>query len=81
MTQEHLCTYNIPLALEGTQPDQASIDELAETLEKLLDHMEQQRIAELIVYWQGGLFSRVERLATELSRARFAQPPRFANAW
>jgi sulfatase maturation enzyme AslB (radical SAM superfamily) len=86
-------------------------EQLALTIEKLLDHMEHQRIHELIIYWQGGevmimqpewferahelisaasitgefftkdpycevykaLFSRMESIAAELSRARFAR--------
>ncbi len=103
------CNVACEYCFEDKTADFMSHEQLSVTIEKLLDHMEQQRIAELIVYWQGGevmimqpewferahelianaaerrgkkighcevykaLFSRVEKLATDLSRARFAR--------
>lgn len=31
-----------------------TLDQLSTVIDKLLDHMEQQQIGELIIYWQAG---------------------------
>jgi uncharacterized protein len=48
------CNVACEYCFEDKTADFMTHDQLTLTIEKLLDHMEQQQIAELIIYWQGG---------------------------
>ncbi len=48
------CNVACEYCFEDKTADFMTHDQLALTVEKLLDHMELQRIHELIIYWQGG---------------------------
>ena len=88
------CNVACEYCFEDKTADFMTHDQLSLAIDKLLDHMEQQQIPEMIIYWQGGevmimqpewferahelisnkaLFSRMENLATELLRAKFAR--------
>ena len=49
------CNVACEYCFENKTADFMTHDQLSLTIEKLLDHMEQQRIAEMIMYWQGGV--------------------------
>lgn len=48
------CNVACEYCFEDKTADFMTHDQLSLTIEKLLDHMEQQSIDELIIYWQGG---------------------------
>lgn len=48
------CNVACEYCFEDKTADFMTHEQLSLTVEKMLDHMEQQRIQELIIYWQGG---------------------------
>lgn len=48
------CNVACEYCFEDKTADFMTLDQLSAVIDKLLDHMDQQQIRELIIYWQGG---------------------------